>query len=188
MRLYLGFGLDQPHRMAGAGGPAAFLDAFRLACLPDSAALADATPMSPCATYANEDAWLDVPVVNGAVLIGDAAGWNDPITGQGLSITLRDVRLVSEVLEASADWSPSAFAPYVEERRERMRRLRFGAQVHAALFNEFGPTAQARRTRAFARFAQDPALIMPLLAGMVGPELAPAQTFTEETRNRILID
>ena len=30
----------------------------------------------------------------GVVLIGDAAGWNDPIIGQGLSIALRDVRMV----------------------------------------------------------------------------------------------
>jgi len=188
VRLYLGFGLDQPHRMTGAGGPAAFLDGFRLSCLPESAALADATPISPCATYANEDAWIDDPVAAGAVLIGDAAGWNDPITGQGLSITLRDVRLVSEVLQASADWSPGAFAPYVEERRERMRRLRFGAQVQSALFNEFGPAAQARRSRAFARFAEDPGLTMTLLASMVGPEQAPAECFTEETRHRILSD
>ena len=188
VRLYLGFGLDQAHRMAGTGGPAAFLEGFRLACLPASAALADATPISPCATYANEDAWVDVPVVDGAVLVGDAAGWNDPITGQGLSITLRDVRLVRDVLEASADWSPRAFAPYVEERRERMRRLRFGAQVQSALFNEFGPAAQARRSRALARFAQDRALMMPLLASMIGPDLAPEESFSEETRDRILLD
>ena len=157
-RLYLGFGLDQPRRFTGPGGPQAFLDAFRFECMPDSEALADATPVSPCATYANEDTWVDVPVRDGVVLIGDAAGWNDPITGQGLSIAMRDVRVVSEMLQASDDWSAAAFAPYVEERRERMRRLRFGASLQAAIYNEFGPDAAARRLRAWSRFEAEPEL------------------------------
>ena len=67
------------------------------------------------------------------MLIGDAAGHNDPIIGQGLSITYRDVRIVRDVLLGGDDWSPAAFAAYGEERRERMRRLRFvgGAAVAA---------------------------------------------------------
>jgi hypothetical protein len=42
------------------------------------------------------------------VLIGDAAGHNDPIIGQGTSITLRDVRIVQEII-LSEDWRPSSF-------------------------------------------------------------------------------
>ncbi len=48
------------------------------------------------------------------MLIGDAAGWNDPIIGQGLSIALRDARIIAEILRAAADWSLDAFAPYAE--------------------------------------------------------------------------
>lgn len=40
---------------------------------------------------------------------------------------MRDARMVSEVLLGGHDWSPAAFAGYVEERAERMRRLRFSA-------------------------------------------------------------
>ena len=120
------------------------------------------------------------------MLIGDAAGWNDPITGQGLSITLRDVRIVSEVLRAGDDWSVEAFTPYVDERRERMRRLRFGARLQAVIYNEFGPEADARRLRAFARFAEDPELSLPLLCAMTGPEMAPPEVFTDETRALVL--
>jgi 2-polyprenyl-6-methoxyphenol hydroxylase-like FAD-dependent oxidoreductase len=188
VRLYLGFGLDQPRRFTGPDGPRAFVDAFRFTCMPDSAILADATPASPCATYANEDTWVDVPVAAGVVLIGDAAGWNDPITGQGLSITLRDVRLVSEVLQASDDWSPAAFTPYVEERRERMRRLRFGASLQSAIFNEFGPAAAARRLRAWARFDAEPELSLAVASSLIGPELAPAEVFTADARRRVLAD
>ena len=107
------------------------------------------------------------------MLIGDAAGWNDPITGQGQSIALRDVRLVSEVLQASDDWSAAAFAPYVEERRERMRRLRFGASMQSVIYNEFGPDAAARRLRVWQRFEVEPELSLPLISSIVGPELAP---------------
>jgi 2-polyprenyl-6-methoxyphenol hydroxylase-like FAD-dependent oxidoreductase len=188
VRLYLGFGLDQARRFSGPEGPQAFVEAFRFECMPDSAVLADATPVSPCATYPNEDTWTDVPVRDGVVLIGDAAGWNDPITGQGLSITMRDVRLVSEVLCAGDDWSPAALAPYVEERRERMRRLRFGASMQSAIYNEFGPAADARRRRAWARFEQEPELSLAVVSSMIGPDLAPAEVFTDDAWRRVLED
>jgi 2-polyprenyl-6-methoxyphenol hydroxylase-like FAD-dependent oxidoreductase len=187
-RLYLGFGLDQPRRFTGPDGPRAFLASFRFSCLPDPDVFADATPVSPCATYSNEDTWVEVPVRDGVVLIGDAAGWNDPITGQGLSITMRDVRVVSEVLQASDDWSAAAFAPYVEERRERMRRLRFGASMQSAIYNEFGPAAAARRLRAWSRFEAEPELSLPIVCSMIGPELAPAEVFTDDARRRVLDD
>ena len=96
---------------------------------------------------------------DGLVLIGDAAGWNDPITGQGISITLRDVRVVSEVLQGGDNWSMAAFTPYVKERHERMRRLRFGARLQSAIYNEFGPEATARRLRTWARFAEEPGAV-----------------------------
>ena len=186
VRLYLGLGLEQRHRLSGHDGPTEFVKAFHLQCVPNSGALAEATPISPCATYPNEDSWVDVPVVDGAVLIGDAGGWNDPITGQGLSITLRDARLVSEILQASDDWSAAAFGQYVEERRECLRRLRFSAQLQSALFNEFGEEARERRLRALGRFGENPDLMLSLLAVMVGPENVDASYFTEDARERIL--
>jgi hypothetical protein len=75
---------------------------------------------------------------------------NDPIIGLGLSITYRDVRIVSELLAGSEDWSPALFAPYAEERRERMRRLRFVAGITSDLDAEVGEAARERR-RAWRR-------------------------------------
>ena len=49
------------------------------------------------------DTWTDSPCAPGVVLLGDAAGWNDPIIGQGLSIALRDVRMVADVVRADPD-------------------------------------------------------------------------------------
>jgi len=186
VRLYLGYSSDQPARLAGESGQQAFLDAFRLKSVPGSEHLANARPAGPCHSYPNEDTWTDEPYAGGVVLVGDAAGHNDPIIGQGLSITYRDVRTVRDVLLASNDWSPAAFAAYGEERRERMRRLRFSATLQSRLENEFGPDAEARRGRAFERRAQDPMLMLPALATMLGPERLPAAAFEDSIMERTL--
>jgi 2-polyprenyl-6-methoxyphenol hydroxylase-like FAD-dependent oxidoreductase len=186
VRLYLCFGRDQPHRVAGAEGAARFLDAFRLRSVPHSAALANARPAGPCAAFPNEDTWTDTPVVPGVVLIGDAAGHNDPLIGQGLSIALRDVRLVRDLLLTERDWTPAHLAPYVEERTERMRRLRHSAEVLSVIEVEFGPDARERRARVRSRMAMDPMMAAPKLAAFMGPELLPAEAFTPEARAALL--
>ena len=99
VRLYLGFGFDRRRWLTGADGPQRFVDAFRLRSAPSAVVLAEATPVSPCAVYPNEATWLPDPTaVEGVVFVGDAAGWDDPITGQGLSLSLRDIRVVTELL------------------------------------------------------------------------------------------
>src|SRR4029079_14229770 len=109
----------------------------------------------------------------GVVLVGDAAGWNDPIIGLGLSITYRDVRIVSDILKASDDWSPKAFAPYAEERAERMRRLRIDGQRQSAIDMEFGEAAAARRHSYHARGVADPSLRPHGIYGLGGADAAP---------------
>ena len=186
VRLYLGFSFDDRHRYTGEQGARQFLDAFDTPALPYASAIVGSTPVSPHAVYANEDGWVDTAAVEGVVLIGDAAGWNDPIIGQGLSITLRDVRIVTELLRESSDWSLAALKPYAEERRERMRRLRFSARVSSVLNNEFGPDAIARRIRARARLRENPVLGLVSAVAFIGPEHAPESVFTDATFEQIL--
>jgi 2-polyprenyl-6-methoxyphenol hydroxylase-like FAD-dependent oxidoreductase len=186
VRVYGGYALDQTQRFKGPDGPRRFLDAFAMDCAPANRALVDGRPAGPLLAYFNADAWTDEPYVEGAVLAGDAAGWNDPILGLGLSITYRDVRMISDILLASDDWSPDAFRPYGEERRERLRRLRFAAAVQSRLDMEFGSAARTRRERHFERAAVDPSLRLHGLAILAGPERAPADYFTPENFARIL--
>lgn len=120
------------------------------------------------------------------MLVGDAAGWNDPIVGLGLSITYRDVRIVSELLKNADDWERLSFAPYAEERAERMRRLRFAAKVQATLDMEFGPEARARRKDVHQRSQADPSLRVQAFAVMAGPETLPAEAFSQEAWDRIM--
>jgi 2-polyprenyl-6-methoxyphenol hydroxylase-like FAD-dependent oxidoreductase len=185
-RLYICYGRDQKRRFAGDDGAASFLEAFRLKCVSGSEYLARGFPAGPCNSYANEDAWTDAPYVPGVVLIGDAAGHNDPIIGQGLSIAYRDVRIVRDLMLDDRDWRPELFAPYAEERAERMRRLRFTASRYSELFVEFGPEARARRKRVMARMFSDPELAVIGGVAFLGPERFPSHLFTEEAWRRTL--
>lgn len=186
VRLYGSYALDQRRRFAGADGPAAFLEAFRMECSPDNVHLADARPIGPLLSYFNNDAWTDQPFAPGAVLVGDAGGWNDPIIGLGLSITYRDVRIVTDILKAESDWAGADFTPYAEERAERLRRLRFTAALVSALEAEFGESARARRDSLHERASLDPSLRAHSLAVMAGPEVMPSEIFTPEHRARVL--
>ena len=186
VRVYGGYALEEKGRFHGEGGAQRFLEAFRMTCAPQNAALAEGTPAGPLFSYFNNDSWTDEPFAQGCVLIGDAAGWNDPINGLGLSITYRDVRMVSDILKETPAGQVPNFDPYSEERAERMRRLRFAGKLQASLDMEFGEAARERRRQYHERKATDPTLGMHGVAIMAGPEAAPAEIFTEAHRARVL--
>jgi 2-polyprenyl-6-methoxyphenol hydroxylase-like FAD-dependent oxidoreductase len=176
-RLYLGYGLAQRGRFSGAGSARRFLDAFRLSSLPDKEMFAAAVPAGPCHGYPNADTWIDMPVAPGLVLIGDAAGHNDPTIGQGLSIAFRDARLVHETLLGSKSWTSDIFLSYAGERRTRMRRLRFTAERISILRAEFTEAARARRRRVSERIAANREAALPLLIPVKGPFGVPDHLF-----------
>ena len=184
VRLYICYSLDDKRRFAGADNQARFLDAFRLATVPGSEHLANGTPSGPCNSYGNEDTWTDVPYVPGVVLIGDAAGHNDPIIGQGLSISYRDVRIVRDLMLENRDWTADTFRPYAEERRERMRRLRLTASTFSILSVEFGDRARERRRRVREERLHNS---FPDLgpAAFIGPDVLPAELFDETILDRL---
>ncbi len=184
-RLYLSYSLEQKGRFAGDGAERRFLDAFQLEQVPHADALAGGRIAGPCHSVPNQSTWTEVPYAPGILLIGDAAGFNDPIVGQGLSISLRDVRVVSEILLGSEDWDAAAFAPYAEERAERMGRLRFAGRLDSMIHAEFGPEATERKLRYQRARLADPSLGLAAAAVMVGPEMVPPQFFSDEEWARI---
>jgi 2-polyprenyl-6-methoxyphenol hydroxylase-like FAD-dependent oxidoreductase len=186
IRLYAAHGIDQRNRFAGDGAVGRFLEAFDLASLPHGGSLAKARPAGPCHGYPNHDVWIDHPVAPGVVLIGDAAGHNDPSGGQGISIALKDARLVSEALCGSKDWSPTAFADYAALRREQMNRLRFSVRLLAIYRMEFTAAGRERRRRGRERMAADPALALPFVAMQKGPFAVPGEAFSQEVWDRLL--
>jgi 2-polyprenyl-6-methoxyphenol hydroxylase-like FAD-dependent oxidoreductase len=129
-----------------------------------------------------EDTWTEVPFVEGIVLVGDAGGYNDPIIGEGLSLALRDVRLLSEVLLEDPDWAPPRLERYGNRHREGLSRMRIVAALRAALSAQFGPEAAARRAYFRDRMREDANLGIADVARHLGPDRAPGWVFDETIR------
>lgn len=70
--------------------------------------------VGPLATFEGADVWVDHPYKSGIVLVGDAAAANDPSFGCGLSLTLRDVRVLRDALLDIEDWD-AACHRYADE-------------------------------------------------------------------------
>jgi 2-polyprenyl-6-methoxyphenol hydroxylase-like FAD-dependent oxidoreductase len=187
VRLYLLYSADQSRRFSGGRDVRSFLETFRLEALPGGGEeLAASRPAGPCAAYPMNDTWTGEPFVPGAVLVGDAAGYNDPVIGQGLAIALRDARTVAELLIGCADWSPAALRPYADERADRMRRLRFTAGLATDLRATFTSDARRRRRRFHDLAAAGDEIALPIGATLVGPELIPAHAFQPQAAERLL--
>jgi 2-polyprenyl-6-methoxyphenol hydroxylase-like FAD-dependent oxidoreductase len=168
-RVYLTMGRSGQHRFSGRTGTEQFLAACNLSCYPWSEQVVAATPAGPCATYPGDDTWTDAPFADGVVLIGDAAGYNDPIIGQGLSLAMRDVRMVRDLVLDGARHA-AAFAPYGEERSSRMERVRFIADVLAVAQAEDADNRSARRALLAEMVASDPEILPLMLGAFAGPE------------------
>lgn len=126
---------------------------------------ADATAVGPLAEFAGADTWVEHPARHGVVLIGDAAGATDPIWGCGLSLTLRDVRVLRDRLLENDDWVKAADA-YAKERNRYYGLLHRAAVWLTELLFDYGPEGDARRERAGqAGILQDPSRV-PDLIGM----------------------
>ncbi len=110
----------------------------------------------PLASFEMTESWVDHPYRDGLALLGDAAGSSDPTWGQGLSQTLRDVRLLSRNLLASDDWDSAAHA-YAEAHDRYFNKL---IKVTNWLFDLMfarGAEADGRRARALPLLAEEPA-------------------------------
>jgi 2-polyprenyl-6-methoxyphenol hydroxylase-like FAD-dependent oxidoreductase len=184
VRLYACYDFADRTKFAGPDREARLLQAFRLNCLPYAEAILGGTPVGSFNSYSNEDHWVDAPTAAGIVLIGDAAGHNDPVTGQGLSIAARDVRMVSDILVSTKDWDQIDLAPYVDERRERMRRLRIAGRLATKIRVEFGNDARERRARVSQRALERQ--LSPLPATLIGPERLPPEAYTPETIEKLI--
>lgn len=184
-RAYICTGVSHRSRFAGPDGSRRFLDAWAGASYPWSDAVRAASEAGPCKTYAGDDTWTEEPYADGVVLIGDAAGWNDPIIGQGLSIAMRDARIVRDLIVDGAR-RPADFAPYAAERSSRMERVRLLADVLAVTQCEEADNRPRRRAVISEGMdAMDPA-VFPLIAAIfAGPETIPAELVDPAILDRI---
>ena len=188
LRLYTCHANEQAARWAGRAGPQRFLQAIAgLRSIPAALGLGGATAAGPCATFSGEQTWCEEPYAEGVVLLGDAGGYDDPVDGQGLSLAMRDVRQLSELLLATDDWTPAGLRPYGQQRAERLRRMRRVSLTFAALMTTFTADSRARRGRFYAASgAGGDDFRLALGAIHLGPDRLPIEAFSDRLHESLL--
>lgn len=153
-RAYFGFHPQNCSRLQGDADFPRFRQEFEKTSV-GTIPLGDAKPIGPLASFECADVWVDHPYGAGVALVGDAAASNDPCWGQGLSLALRDARVLSEELLANKDWAVAGdrFATRHDQHYGTIRTV--SGWFHD-VFQRLGPEADARRARACPRFAEDP--------------------------------
>jgi len=153
VRAYVVSRVDTNGRFQGAQDLPRFIEASLQAGAP-SEWYAGVRSAGPLATFSGAAAWVDHPYRAGVVLIGDAAASSDPSFGQGLSLTMRDVRVLRDQLLNCQDWDAAGHVYATEHDR-------YHDVIHKVegwwreLFYAGGPQADARRAQALPLVAQD---------------------------------
>ncbi len=119
--------------------------------------LDDARPVGPMGFFPNSCTWSSRIAHGHMVLVGDAAGSLDPTQGLGTSLLFRDVRALSELLVADADWD-RAISEFERQRRAYYEVLRAYDLWCALLDAAEGPQADRRRELNAAAREADPTL------------------------------
>jgi 2-polyprenyl-6-methoxyphenol hydroxylase-like FAD-dependent oxidoreductase len=127
-----------------------------------------ARAIGPLASFRCGEFWVDHPYKNGVALVGDAAATTDPAFGQGLSLTVRDARVLRDHLLASDDWDAAGHL-YAAEHDNYSEVVRKVECWFRTLFLEQGPDAEVRRACALPRIADDLMRVPDHL--LSGPEL-----------------
>jgi menaquinone-9 beta-reductase len=152
-RIYYVCGTDEAAALQREPEPDAMV--ARVAAVLPAGTLAGWRPAGPTGFFPNADVVSDVIGGDGVVLIGDAAGANDPSQGHGLSLVFRDIRELRDLLLSEDDWSavPTRFA---ERRHAYFTVLREHAKWAGQLATETGPDADALRERVARARELDP--------------------------------
>jgi len=157
VRAYCALPLASGRRLQGSSDVGDFVRECVRAGAP-AAAYADATAIGPLATFESTANWVDLPYREGIALVGDAAGTSDPVWGQGLSLTLRDVRVLSDHLLSSDDWDAAGRA-YAREHKNHFDTIHRVESWFTDLFIQTGVEADAARAKALALIIADQARV-----------------------------
>ena len=160
------------------------VEAFVHACLACGAPadwFTGAESAGPLAEFEGASAWVEHPYRGGIALVGDAAGASDPSFGNGLSLTLRDVRVLRDNLLGQEDREAAGHA-YAAEHDHYFGALRRLEGWFTDLLHEVGPEADTRRARVFPVLDAEPDRL-PDIVGL-GPD-APSD---ETARRRLFVE
>lgn len=132
-------------RLQGEAAKASFVEEAKKIGIPGEL-FEGAEPVGPLATFDGADEYVEHPYRNGIALIGDAAASSDPAWGQGISLTLRDVRTLRDRLLEAEEWDTAGHA-YATAHDGYYGRLHTFEDWFTSLFYEPGKAGNKRRRR-----------------------------------------
>lgn len=166
VRAYNVYQHESSPSFSGEGAAARFIaDAERIGIRQPF--LADARSRGPVAIFDASNRWVDHPYRSGVVLIGDAAAASDPSWGQGMSLALRDARVLGDALGADNDWEAAGHS-YAREHDRYYEVVHAVDNLNAGLLLRIGPEGDAHRAKLFPIIARDPSLVQ-----FNGPDFPP---------------
>lgn len=154
VRMYLCYHDATQPRFQGAGDLARFIEGCKKTGA-GTAMFEGVKQVGPLATFGCAHSWVDHPFRDGVALLGDSAASSDPTWGQGLSLTLRDARVLRDHLMRTGDWNAAGDA-YAREHDSYAGRMHTFHHWLNAMYLATGPEADARRARAMPLIGQDP--------------------------------
>jgi 2-polyprenyl-6-methoxyphenol hydroxylase-like FAD-dependent oxidoreductase len=152
-RIYAALMPDRAHDVRADRSGKALVDLVA-AYLPPGQ-LEKASAAGPQGVFNNADVWPEDRTAKGVVLVGDAAGTNDPSIGHGISLALRDARELRDAIRTHG-LGQEALEAYASERDRYYGTLREYAIWMAELWLEEGAEADAKRARFRAAREADP--------------------------------
>jgi menaquinone-9 beta-reductase len=153
-RAYFGYPATACYRLQGSGHLALFLSESAKVAPQFAEFHAGAKSAGPLASFEGGDAWVNHPYRHNVALLGDAAATSDPSFGQGMSLTLRDARVLRDALSKDSDWE-RAGNRYAEQHDAYFHNCHTSTVWFRQIFQEQSPEAAARRQRALPLIAED---------------------------------
>jgi 2-polyprenyl-6-methoxyphenol hydroxylase-like FAD-dependent oxidoreductase len=166
-RAYVAYETACDYRLQGDESLGKFIEESKKAG-PVSAFYEDVKPIGPLASFRCGDFWTEHPYKDGVALIGDAASTSDPAFGQGLSLTVRDVRVLRDLLLSNSDWDKAGH-DYAAEHDRYYEVAHNVDDWFRQIFLEQGEEANARRARALPKIVEDQTRVPDHL--LSGPDL-----------------
>ena len=152
-RVYLCYAASSARRYSGPQDVGEVLSQCAASGVPADV-YGDARPAGPLATFDGRTTWATSAYHEGVALVGDAAANTDPTWGQGLSMSLRDARVLTEALLADDDWA-TAGQSYANAREKYFQVVHAMENWQTQLLMDTGPQADAVRSRAFRSWRED---------------------------------
>lgn len=157
VRAYLAYSAHAGYRLSGDSDLPRFIKLSVSTGAP-AAYFAGVKAIGPLATFAGADAWVVHPYQQGVALIGDAAASSDPTWGQGVSLTVRDVRVLRDALLRNDNWDEAGRA-YAEEHDRYYGALHRREAWVTQMFMATGAEADALRAKAMPLWQADPSRV-----------------------------